>query len=119
MGRIFSFTEAKRNLSQVLDAAEQDGEARIVRRDGKVFEVLPEHDTIVLLITRLGILVERSGQQFLIPFEQYPQLTKATVEQVFRGRLIGSRHLRFDELDIDIDLLSASHPEQFPLKFNE
>jgi len=45
MSKSFTFSEARRSLSSVLDTAEQDGEVRIVRKNGKVFVIHPEKQT--------------------------------------------------------------------------
>lgn len=39
---IYTYSEARQNLSSLLDRAAQDGEVRIRRRDGRVFVVKPE-----------------------------------------------------------------------------
>ena len=38
----FTYTEARQNLAAVLDSAEQNGEVRIVRKNGSVFVIRPE-----------------------------------------------------------------------------
>ena len=39
---VYTYTEARQNLATLLDKARQDGEARIRRRDGRVFVVKPQ-----------------------------------------------------------------------------
>jgi prevent-host-death family protein len=45
MGKAYTYSEARQNLSSVLDQAEQDGEVRIIRKNGQVFVVRPEKQT--------------------------------------------------------------------------
>ena len=39
---VYTYTEARHNLSTVLDKAYADGEVKIKRRDGRVFVLKPE-----------------------------------------------------------------------------
>lgn len=40
--RVYTYSEARQNLADVLDRAAREGEIRIKRRDGQVFIVKPE-----------------------------------------------------------------------------
>ena len=40
--RVYTYTEARQNLSSVLDQVAKDGEVRVRRRDGQVFVIRPE-----------------------------------------------------------------------------
>lgn len=42
MGKTYTYSEARQNLSSVLNQAEQDGEVRIIRKSGKIFVIRPE-----------------------------------------------------------------------------
>ncbi len=42
MGKTYTYSEARQNLSSVLDQAEQDGEVRIIRKSGKIFVIRPD-----------------------------------------------------------------------------
>lgn len=37
--RVFTFSEARRQLSAVLDSAQTEGSVRVTRRDGRVFVI--------------------------------------------------------------------------------
>jgi antitoxin (DNA-binding transcriptional repressor) of toxin-antitoxin stability system len=45
MSKSYTFSEARQNLSSVLDQAEQDGEVRIIRQNGQVYVIRPEKQT--------------------------------------------------------------------------
>ncbi len=45
MKKIYTFSEARQKFSAVLEQAEREGEARIVRRNGTVFVIRPEKKT--------------------------------------------------------------------------
>jgi hypothetical protein len=42
MKKIYTFSEARQKFAAVLEQAEREGEARIVRKNGTVFVVRPE-----------------------------------------------------------------------------
>ena len=42
MQKTYTFSEARQKLAAVLDYAEQDGEVRIIRKNGSVFIIRPE-----------------------------------------------------------------------------
>ena len=39
---IYTYSEARRNLAELLEKAIRDGEVRIRRKDGQIFIILPE-----------------------------------------------------------------------------
>lgn len=43
--RIYTYSEARQKLADVLDQAVEDGEVRVRRRDGTVFVIRPEVST--------------------------------------------------------------------------
>jgi prevent-host-death family protein len=49
MKKNYTFTEARQNFAGVLNAAEQTGEVRIVRKNGTVFVIRPEKRSRSLL----------------------------------------------------------------------
>lgn len=42
---VYTYTEARQNLSSLLDRAASEGEVRIKRRDGQIFVIRPEKTT--------------------------------------------------------------------------
>jgi prevent-host-death family protein len=43
MKKTYTFSEARQKFAAVLENAERDGEVRIVRKNGTVFVIRPEH----------------------------------------------------------------------------
>lgn len=41
---VYTYTEARQRLAELLERAEREGEVRIRRRDGRVFVVRPERE---------------------------------------------------------------------------
>ena len=68
-------------------------------------------------ITPFAIWVFDGKKEYAIPFSEFPCLGKASVEQLIHPTLSLEFHLRWEELDIDIDLRSLDHLEDFPLYF--
>ena len=42
---VYTYSEARQNLSSVLDKAESDGKVLIRRKDGKTYALMPERPT--------------------------------------------------------------------------
>ena len=75
-------------------------------------------DTIsVENITPFAVWVFDGKKEYAIPFSEFPCLGKASVEQLMHPKLSHGFHLRWESLDIDIDLCSLDHLEDFPLDF--
>jgi hypothetical protein len=55
-----------------------------------------------------------SGEVFL-PFDQFPWFREATIRQVQNIVLERADHLRWPDLDVDLELDSILHPERYPL----
>jgi Protein of unknown function (DUF2442) len=63
-----------------------------------------------------GIWVLASGEEYFLPFDQFPWFKNGTIDQVLNvvEEQPGSYH--WPELDVDLGLDSIKNPEQYPLK---
>ncbi|MDP6631283.1 MAG: DUF2442 domain-containing protein [Kiritimatiellia bacterium] len=68
-------------------------------------------------ITPFGIWVNDGNREHVIPFSEFPCLKKASVADLMAPVLHHGFHLSWENLDIDIDLNSLDHLEDFPLYF--
>ena len=68
-------------------------------------------------ITPFAIWVFDGKKEYAIPFSEFPCLGKAPVEQLMNPVLTHGFHLRWEELDVDIDLRTLDHLEDYPLYF--
>jgi hypothetical protein len=68
-------------------------------------------------ITPFSIWISDGEKEYAIPFSEFPCLKKASVEELMHPALHHGFHLCWEKLDIDIDLRSLSHLEDFPLYF--
>jgi prevent-host-death family protein len=53
--KVFTFSEARRQLSAVLDCAQAEGSVRVTRRDGRVFVIQPLESTLVIASSPLDV----------------------------------------------------------------
>lgn len=53
--RVFTFSEARRQLSAVLDCAQAEGSVRVIRRDGRVFVIQPLDSTLATASSPLDV----------------------------------------------------------------
>jgi hypothetical protein len=68
-------------------------------------------------ITPFAVWVFDGKKEHAIPFSEFPCLGKASVEELMHPTLSHGFHLSWEKLDIDIDLRSLNHMEDYPLYF--
>ena len=68
-------------------------------------------------ITPFAVWVFDGKREYAIPFSEFPCLGKASVEELMHPTLSHGFHLRWESLDIDIDLRSLDHLNDYPLYF--
>jgi hypothetical protein len=71
----------------------------------------------VTTINELGIYVLIQGKEYFIPFREYPTLMNATITDLMNIVFLPPFQLRWNELDVDIELQALEQPENFPLIF--
>ena len=64
-----------------------------------------------------GVWLYVLGREYLLPYQQFPWFKGARVSDVFNVELIHKSHLHWPSLDIDLDVESLQHPEDFPLVY--
>lgn len=69
-------------------------------------------------ISSQGIWVLVHGQEYFMPFNEFPWFLKATIEQIYNLQLFHETHLHWPSLDIDIDIDSLKHLEAYPLVYS-
>lgn len=68
-------------------------------------------------ITVIGMWLLTGGREYFIPFEHYPGLRQATVEQIVHVEQPAPDQFYWPDLDIDIEAGALNEPERFPLQF--
>jgi Protein of unknown function (DUF2442) len=66
-------------------------------------------------ISKHGFWMLVEGQEYFLPFEEFPWFKHATIEAILRLERPSPRHLRWPDLDVDLSLDSIEHPERYPL----
>lgn len=72
-------------------------------------------DVEVTNISGHGFWMFIHGQETFLPFEQFPWFKDAPVGKILNVEMPSSHHLHWPELDIDLELDSIHHPENYPL----
>ncbi len=83
---------------------------------------LAEHGTStskveVLNISSHGIWLDVKGKERFLPYEDFPWFKDARLSEIYDVRLLHGHLLRWDDLDVDLDLDSLEHPDRYPLKY--
>ena len=71
----------------------------------------------VLNISPHGLWLYVKGKEYFLPYTEFPWFKEARVDDVHRVRLLRGHHLRWDELDVDVEVEALAHPERYPLKY--
>lgn len=73
--------------------------------------------TEVTQISPHGIWLLVNGTEYFLPYEDFPWFKKATIGEIHHVRLNRGFHLRWPDLDVDLELDSLHHLEQYPLVY--
>lgn len=71
----------------------------------------------VLGITMNGLWLQVEEMEYFLPFEDFPWFKEAKLSDIPEVQLLNGHHLRWDKLDIDIELESLKDIEKYPLKY--
>jgi hypothetical protein len=66
-------------------------------------------------ITAHGFWLLLDDEELFVSFNQFPWFRSAPVEKIFHVEHPQPHHLYWPELDVDLDIASIKHPDQFPL----
>ena len=69
----------------------------------------------VLTITSGGVLIEIEEGEFFLPYSRVPWFKNAPVSDVLNVEMSGKRSIRWNKLDVDLEIESLLHPEKYPL----
>jgi hypothetical protein len=68
-------------------------------------------------LTSQGFWIMVEGEEYFVPFSDYPAFLKAPLEQIFHFISAIPGQLRWPDIDIDVEIESLKYPERFPLSF--
>ena len=72
-------------------------------------------DIDVSLVTAKGLWILVHSKEYFLSFEDYPWFRDARITEIMNVELKHQHHLRWNDLDIDIELDGLEHPERYPL----
>ncbi len=64
-----------------------------------------------------GLWVLVGPKEYFLDYDLYPWFAKANIGEVTKVKLLHGRHLRWPDLDVDIELESLEYPERYPLVY--
>ena len=74
-------------------------------------------DVDISLVTAKGFWVFVQSKEYFLAFDEYPWFRDARIAEIMNVELKNQHHLRWEDLDIDIELDSLENPERYPLCF--
>jgi hypothetical protein len=73
--------------------------------------------TEVVGVTQHGLWIHVNSQEFFLPFAEYPWFKKTSLFDLLDLKFIHNHHLRWENLDIDLELESLNNLEKYKLKY--
>ena len=67
-------------------------------------------------ITLFGIWINVKDKEYFLSYEDYPFFEDQTIKDIHNVTLIHGFHLRWPELDVDLDIDNLENPEKYPLQ---
>jgi hypothetical protein len=68
-------------------------------------------------ISKFGVWLFVKGQEFLLPFSEYPWFKDAKISSIYNVQFLHQSHLYWPDLDVDLELTALQHPDQYPLTY--
>ena len=69
----------------------------------------------VLGISAQGLWLYVKGKEYFLSYAEYPWFRDAKIDGALNVQLLHGQHLHWPELDVDLDIDSLEHPENYPL----
>ena len=71
----------------------------------------------VTSISSHGIWIYVRGDEYFLPFDEFPWFKEATISQMQNLQLIEGHHLRWPGIDVDLEIESLKNPRDYPLVY--
>lgn len=68
-------------------------------------------------VSKFGLWLFVKGQEYLLPFRDFPWFKDARISSIYNVKLLSHSHLHWPDLDVDLDLESLKNPDQYPLVY--
>ncbi len=64
-----------------------------------------------------GFWLYAEGNEYFLPFEEYPWFKNAKVKEILNVQLLHGCHIYWPDLDVDLELACLANPTEYPLKY--
>ena len=71
----------------------------------------------VVNISSHGVWLDVKGEEYFLSYRDFPWFKDARLSEIQHVQLFHGRHLRWEDLDVDLALESLEHPDRYPLKY--
>ena len=71
----------------------------------------------VLNISSHGIWLYVAGEEYFLPYKDYPWFKGTKVEDIIDVKILHGHHLHWPRLDVDLELESLKYLDHYPLKY--
>ena len=71
----------------------------------------------IYLITAYGCISKILDTEYFLPFEDFPWFKEAKVGEIMEVELFHDNYLRWEKLDIDLEIESLVEPDKYPLVY--
>jgi len=68
----------------------------------------------ILSINAEGVSLSVSGKVYFISYDRVPWFRNARVSEVLNVSMMGRMGIRWEDLDVDLEIDSLEHPEKYP-----
>ena len=68
----------------------------------------------VLSITDEGVNLSVAGKEYFISYNRVPWFRNARVSEIMNVTMMGRMGIRWEDLDVDLEIDSLEHPEKYP-----
>lgn len=71
----------------------------------------------MLNISKHGFWLFLNGQEYFLPFENFPWFRNAKIASILNVQWLHEHHLYWPDLDVDLEVESIKSPEKYPLMY--
>ena len=68
-------------------------------------------------ISKHGVWLYVNAREYFLPYRDFPWFKNARVVEIHDVKLLNKHHLYWKTLDVDLELESLEHLEQYPLRY--
>lgn len=86
----------------------------VINHEKEFKEKYRKHIGKVLSITNDGVFITAFGKDYFLSFNRLPWFRDAKISDIMNVRNIGTMGIRWDSIDVDLELDSLNHPEKYP-----